>query len=56
MRTVASPVPLTAEASSHSVPVIARKTAPISIPLGFRIVGRPHWVRPLYVGTVESVE
>ena len=35
---------------------IERKTPPVSTPLGCPIVGQPHWVRPMYVGTVEYRE
>ena len=29
---------------------------PVSNPLGYPVVGQPHWVRPMSVGTVEYRE
>ncbi len=35
---------------------LERKTPAVSSPFGCPIVGQPHWVRPMYVGTVEYRE
>ncbi len=35
---------------------IETKTPAVSSPLSCPIVGQPHWVKPLYVGTVEYRE